>query len=708
MRERFSRATRAPQRRAPGAPPMKRVLGVAILAVVAAQPMLAQQRDRLTVADYLNYEQVSDPQISPDGRTVVYARQWVDQINDRWESAIWVMDANGARQRFLVKGGSPRWSPDGTRLAYIAMGEEPKGPQIFVRWMDAEGAVTQVTRVTDAPSALRWSPDGRWIGFVQQGSKPNSWAIDLPAAPPNAKWTPAPRIIDQLHYRTDRAGFVDPGFNRLVVVPADGGSPRTVAGGDWRLGTYFDGIPLGVNWQWSPDGRTIYADGLKESDGDLVYRDANIYAIDVATGGVRRLTPTAGTWAHPLVSPDGRQVAYVGHAQTRQTYQVYDLWVMNADGSSPRNLSRELDRDAAFFGFGDLLWAPDGSGIYFSPEDRGARNVLFAPAAGGPVRSVTTGNHVLTASSMAANGTMVGVRSSFDAPGDVVFVTRDRRGNATVTQLTAVNEDLLAGKRLATAEEIWVPSTGGARVQGWIVKPPGFDPGRKYPMLLEIHGGPHGMYSVAFDMMWQTWAANGYVVLYTNPRGSTGYGMEFGNAIDLAYPGVDYDDLMASVDTVLGRGYVDERQLYISGCSGGGKLTSWVIGHTTRFAGAAVRCPVINWMTMAGNSDVPLFSHNFFAKPFWEDPTAWLKQSSLMYVGNVTTPTLLMTGVLDLRTPMAQTEEYYAALKMRGVPTTMLRFEGEWHGTESMPSNWMRTQLYMMSWFQRYGAKPVS
>jgi dipeptidyl aminopeptidase/acylaminoacyl peptidase len=303
---------------------------------------------------------------------------------------------------------------------------------------------------------------------------------------------------------------------------------------------------------------------------------------------------------------------------------------------------------------------------------------------------------------MARPGELVGTRSSFQAPDDVVKITMDRKGQATVTQLTAVNDDLLAGRKLATAEEVWYTSTGGAKVQGWIVKPPDFDPAKKYPLFLEIHGGPQGMYSVGFDMMWQVFASAGYVVLYTNPRGSTGYGDAFVRSIEKAYPGVDYDDLMAGVDTVIGRGYVDTKRLYVSGCSGGGVLSSWVIGHTKRFAAAAVRCPVTNWISMAGQTDVPYFAYSFFDKPFWDDPAAWLKQSSLSYVGNITTPTLLMTGILDLRTPMPQTEEFYAALQVRGVPTKLLRFENEWHGTESVPSNWMRTMLYMMSWFKQY------
>ena len=237
---------------------------------------------------------------------------------------------------------------------------------------------------------------------------------------------------------------------------------------------------------------------------------------------------------------------------------------------------------------------------------------------------------------------------------------------------------------------------------GWIVKPPSFDASKKYPLILEIHGGPFANYNVGFNYMFQNFAANGFVVLVTNPRGSTGYGSEFINGIDHNYPGPDYDDLMAGVDTVVGKGYVDTSRMYVSGCSGGGVLSSWVIGHTDRFAAAAVRCPVIDWLSMAGQTDIPLFTYSFFKKPFWEDPSDWLAHSSLMTVGKVTTPTLLMTGVLDRRTPMPQTEEYYAALKVKGVPVKLLQFNEEYHGTGSKPSNYIRTQLYMMSWFNRY------
>jgi dipeptidyl aminopeptidase/acylaminoacyl peptidase len=336
-----------------------------------------------------------------------------------------------------------------------------------------------------------------------------------------------------------------------------------------------------------------------------------------------------------------------------------------------------------------------------SPQDRGTSNILFVPLTGAP-RPVTTGTHLLSLASVSKAGDLVGTSTSFQKPADVVRVAADRKGAVPITQLTHVNDDLLQGKTLATAEEIWYPSSGGAKIQGWIVKPPNFDASKKYPLVLEIHGGPQGMYSVGFDMMWQVFASNGFVVLYLNPRGSTGYGDTFVRSIEKSYPGPDYDDLMAGVDTVLGRGYVDSKQLYVSGCSGGGALSSWVIGHTTRFAAAAVRCPVVDWIGMAGNADVPYFAYAFFDKPYWEDPTAWFKQSSLAYVGNVTTPTILMTGVLDMRTPMPQSEAFFAALQVRGVPSRLIRFENEWHGTESIPSNWMRTMLYMMSWFKQY------
>jgi len=663
-------------------------VGIAVANAAAQQP--ASGVKVLKVEDYLNYETVADPQMSPDGAQVVYTRRWVNQSEDRMEASLWVMNADGSKNRFLTKGSDAEWSPDGTRIAYIAEGE-PKAPQVFVRWM-TENAATQITQVQHAPSNLRWSPDGKQIALTMLVPKESKWDIPRPKAPEGAKWTKAPAVIDRLHYRQDRVGYTEAGFTHVFVVPADGGTPRALTSGDWNVGARFDGIAGTVGLDWTPDGRTIVVDGLDVPDADLRYRDSDVFAIDVASGARRKLIGERGNWSSPRISPDGKFVAFVGHPFTRASYKSEELFVVGLDGNGMRKVSGTLDRDAV-----NPQWAPDSSGVYFAADDRGTSNVQFAPLSGAP-RAITSGAHMVSLTSVSSKPVGVGVRSAAHQPPDVVRIDLAQPGQ--VAQLTHVNEDVLNGITLGAVEEIAYTSGDGTKVQGWLVKPPSFDSSRKYPLIMEIHGGPHGMYNVGFNFMFQLFSANGYMVLYTNPRGSTGYGSGFGNAIERAYPGVDYDDLMAGVDAAIAKGNVDSRNMFVGGCSGGGVLSSWVIGHTDRFAAAAVRCPVIDWLSFMGHTDVPLFTANFFDAPFWEKPEQWLKQSPLMYVGNVKTPTLVMTGVLDMRTPMPQSEEYYTALKMRGIDTKLLRFEGEYHGTTSKPSNFMRTALYMMSWYK--------
>ncbi|MGH7545049.1 MAG: S9 family peptidase, partial [Gemmatimonadota bacterium] len=520
-------------------------------------------------------------------------------------------------------------------------------------------------------------------------------AVELPKAPEGAEWTKAPRIVSKLHYRQDRVGFQESGFVHLFVVPAHGGTPRELTSGEWNVGARFDGLGFGAGFDWTPNGRAIVFEGLRDTSGDAHYRSSRIYAVDVASGSIRAVADRPGFWYDPAVSPDGRRVAFVGHDSTGDTYALERLHVIDMDGSGWRTLTAGYDREPT-----DPLWAANNSGVYFTAQDQGSVNVHFA-STGGDVRAITEGAQVLSLGSASRNGVAVGIRSDPDEPGDVVRYSL--RGRGRPVRLTDVNADLLAGKRLAPMEEVWYESTGGARVQGWIVKPPDFGAAKTYPLVLEIHGGPFAMYNAGFNLFFQLFAANGYVVLYTNPRGSTGYGEAFSKAIDFRYPGVDYDDLIAGVDAVLAKGYVDASRMYVGGCSGGGVLSSWVIGHTDRFAAAAVRCPVVNWISMAGTTDIPNFTHSFFHQPFWQDPSRWLEQSSLMYVGNVKTPTIVMTGELDIRTPMPQSEEYYVALKMAGVETKLLRFHEEYHGTSSKPSNFMRTVLYMMDWYGQHG-----
>jgi dipeptidyl aminopeptidase/acylaminoacyl peptidase len=673
------------------------VLAAPALATLGAQQVAAQAESasnvnanakstKLTLESYFDLEDVQDPQLSPDGKQIIYTRRWVDKLNDRWETSLWIMNADGTRPRFLINGSNARWSPDGSRLAYFAKGE-PAGTQLFVRYMDAEGSITQLTRVGETPSDLEWSPDGKQIAFRMLVPLRNNWKVDMPEAPKGAKWTEAPRIVERLTYRRDRQGFIDDGYRHLFVVPSDGGTARQVTSGNFEHGPA----------RWMPSGQTLVFSALRVEDADYRWRESEIYAADVASGAVRQLTRRPGPDGDAVPSPDGRLIAYAGYDSTSDTFVERKLYVMNADGSSARVLTAAFDRSPS-----GLQWAPDNSGIYFNAESEGSRNLYFAPVGGGAVRPVTTGKQVLTVTDVSRGGLAVGVRSTATEPNDVVAF--DLKTPRQVRKLTAVNEDVLAGKRLGETEEIWYTSVDGFRIQGWLVKPPGFDARRKYPLMLDIHGGPHAMYNVGFSFARQEHAGNDYVVLYTNPRGSSGYGSAFGNAIKNAYPGKDFDDLMAGVDTVIGRGFIDDRSLFVYGCSGGGVLTSWIVGHTDRFAAASANCPVTNWLSFVGTTDGAGWYYNFAKLP-WEDPTEHLKRSPLMYVGNVKTPTMLMTGVMDLRTPMTQTEEYYQALKLRKVPTAMIRFNEEWHGTSSKPSNFLRTQLYLRSWFEKHGKR---
>jgi len=664
-----------------------------VFLIFSSHVAIADDQD-LSVKDYLEFEQVADPQISPDGSQVVYTRRWIDQKADRRVSVLWIMDADGSRHRFLQQGSNARWSPSGDRILFIAGGDNDK-PQIFVRWMDDEGAVSQVTRVDVTPSSPEWSPDGRHIAFVAIVPAEEQWAIDLPSPPEGADWSKPPRILDRLHYRQDRVGFRDPGFSHLFLVPAESGTARQLTEGEWNVGAQFDGLFGGAGLSWMPDGQTIVFDGWNEPGWDLAYRRSHIYAIAIDSDEITQLTSEEGYWIEPVVSKNGRQIAFMGYSETDMTYEMPRLHVMNVDGSEMRQLSDDFDRPAS-----SLIWANNHRGLFFTAQDEGYVNVFYI-GLNGDVREVTTGQHVMALTSVNRNGNVgVGIGASFYEPGDVVSFSLSGRGSPQ--RLTGVNDDLLANRTLGNQEEIWFEASDGNRAHGWIVKPPDFDPEQQYPLLMEIHGGPFAMYRGAFNFMYQVFASNGFVVLYTNPRGSTGYGESFTQAIDHAYPSVDYLDLMGGVDATIEQGYIDEKRMYVGGCSGGGVLSSWVIGHTDRFAAAAVRCPVSNWLSMAGTTDIPGFTFSFFQKPFWEDSTDWLHHSSLMHVGKVTTPTAVMTGEKDLRTPMAQSEEYYAALKMRGVPARLLRFHDEYHGTGTKPSNYMRTILYMMSWYNRY------
>jgi len=659
----------------------KKIMFVTLIFPLVFPFVLTAGEEMLSVDLLLDWESVSSPVISPDGKQVVYSRNRVDKVNDRYSNDLWIMNIDGGKNRFLVKGSSPQWSPDGTRLAYLAQGE-PSGGQVFVRWMDT-GESTQLTRVDESPGNIRWSPDGKQIAFNMSGPAEKSWSVKMPRKPKGANWAAPAVVIDRLNYRADGRGYRNPGFRHIYTVPADGGTPRRLTSGD-----YNDGAP-----RWTPDGKSIVFSGLRIPDWDWMYRESEIYILSLIDGKITPLTDRKGPDNDPEVSPDGKKIAYTGFDENHDTYNVPRLYVMDIDGGNKRSLTPGLDRRPS-----SVQWAGNGRDIYFTIQDRGVSH-LYRVSLSGTVRQVTGGNYYISSPSFYKDLTAAAVMSGPHEPGDIVTFSLK---NPSPKRLTAVNDDLLENRKLGEVEEIWYDSVGGMRVQGWIVKPPDFDASRKYPLILYIHGGPHAMYGVRFNFEFQDHAANGFVVLYTNPRGSSGYGKDFGNAINNNYPGQDYDDLMTGVDEVVKKGYIDEKKLFVCGGSGGGVLTSWIVGHTRRFAAAVVMKPVTDWFSFVGTTDNHGWYYNFKRLP-WEDPAEHLRRSPLMYVGNVTTPTLLLTGEKDLRTPMEQTEQYYRALKLRKVETAMVRISDEYHGIgRRHPTNKIRQILYLRGWFEKF------
>ena len=655
---------------------------IGILAFSVASVHSQDNIKKLTLEDYFNIEAVSSPEISPDGSQVVYNRRWINKYEDRSQTDLWIMDADGKNNRYFMEGSNPVWSPDGKKILFTKKGE-PQGTQIFVKIMGIEGPATQITRLDESPSSIQWSPDGKYISFTMLVPGKDSWPIKMPQKPEGATWTAPPRIVDDLVYRRDRRGFIEEGYTHIFIVPAEGGTARQLSHGDWNHGG---------SYSWTRDGKEILFSSLRVEDAEYRYRESEIYAVDVNTGYIRQLTDRKGPDGNPHVSPDNKHVIYTGYDWTDDAYINSKFYVMKLDGSASRMISGDFDRSASI-----VKWADDNSGIYVNVREEGNGNLYFIPLRG-KIKKVTDGDHLLSLSSISKNGLALATLSDPSNPGDIYSFDIS---NPVLNRLTHVNDDVLSDINMGRLEEIWYKSTDGLDIQGWIIKPPGFDPAKKYPLILTIHGGPHAMYGVGFNFRWQIHAARGYVVLYTNPRGSTGYGSEFANLIKNDYPNKDYDDLMAGVDLVIDKGYIDKDRLFVYGGSGGGVLTAWIVGHTDRFAAASVNYPVIDWLSFVGTTDGVSWYRNFEKFP-WEDPSEHLRRSPLMYVGNVSTPTMLMTGVKDLRTPISQTEEFYQALKILKVPSAMLRFNDEFHGTSSKPSNYLRTILYLHHWFEKY------
>ena len=663
-----------------------RFVFVIMAATVLASVLLAQSPARLLDKEtFFEMESVSNPEISPDGRLIVFTRTWVDKVKDQSRSNLWLVDVEGTRVRELTSGpysdSAPVWSPDGRKIAFIS--DRDGSSQLHVMWLDTR-ETAQLTHLQQAPSNVEWSPDGKQLAFTSfVADNDPILSIKLPERPRGAEWARPAVIVDRLSWAADGRGPLPRGFTQVFTIDAIlGGTPRQITSGKFNH-TGFD---------WAADGQTIYVAGIRKPDAEYLRNDSEIHAVDLKTLAVKQLTDRRGPDGNPAVSPNGKSIAYVGYDDKRFTNHVSSLYVMNSDGTGQRLLAGNLPSSPRVIG-----WGPAGDGLYFTSEEKGGTNVYWVTVANGQVRP--WGNkYFFSGMSIAENGQVAAVRSSHREP--ALLVTFPAGKMEAMKTLVDVNSDVLQDMKLGEAEELWYTSADGWKVQGWLIKPANFEPGKKYPMVLWIHGGPWSMYSTGWNWAFQNFSAQGYAVLYTNPRGSTGYGQDFVNGIQYSYPGKDYDDLMAGVDAALAKGFIDEKNLFVCGGSGGGVLTAWIVGHTDRFTAAVSMRPVINWHSFVGTTDGQSW-YNQFQKYPWEDPMEYAVRSPLHYVAKVKTPTMVMTGEADLRTPMGQSEEYYRALKMLKKETLLVRMPDEFHGWRR-PSHQLAQQLYLMAWFEKF------
>ena len=646
--------------------------------------------------DVFDLEYAGDPQIAPNGEYIVYRRTGFDIMNDRSSGSLWLLstDERKIHHKLTSRENSERqarWSPNGDRIAFVSSSGE--GSEIYVYWT-ATGSIAKLTQLENGPSNLSWSPDGTQIAFTMKVNAKAPVIAKMPSKPKGAKWAKSPRITDRLKHEADGAGYLKPGFTHVFTISSEGGAARQLTSGDFN---HEGGL------SWSKNGDKIYFSANRNENWEYDFRNSEVYAVNTRSGKIDVLTDRSGPDYAPKVSPDGRWISYIGFEDKVQAYQTRKLQIMNIDGSNKKLVSSKLDRSIS-----SATWSSDSKGLYIQYNDLGLTKLSYIDLNGkvtelvDNVGGTTLGRPYASGSfSVSNNGTVAYTLSKTDRPADVAITSKKKK---TPQQLTHLNDDLISYRTMGKVEEIWYKSTfDGRDIQGWVVYPPNYDKSKKYPLLVENHGGPILNYGPHFSAEIQLYAAAGYIVFYPNPRGSTSYGEAFGNLLYNNYPGQDYNDVMDGVHELVNKGVTDKDQLYVTGGSAGGIMTAWIIGKTNEFKAAVVAKPVMNWIskTLVADNYYGYANSRYPGQP-WENFEGYWKFSPISLVGNVETPTMVMVGMNDLRTPPSEAKQLYHALKLRKIETVLVEIPEASHGIAARPSNLITKVAHTLAWFEKY------
>jgi len=690
---------------------MRRLL-LAVTVIASTVVSTAGQDKRLiTETDIMKFVWIAEGQISPDGKQVAFTRVVINEGKDDYETSLWLVAADGsAAPRVLTSGtrdSSPRWSPDGKAIAFVRSVEKdgkPQPPQIFLLALDGgeARAVTDLARGAGAPA---WSPDGKRIAFS------STMRPDDPA-------TPAPpksdvRVITSAVYRSNGGGWDDPDRQSHIWVTEVKAGAEIAKATQLTSGKYAEG-----GHAWSPDGSKIYFTSTRVDEPYFFQSDSDLYSVSAGGGDISKVASINGSIGGPRPSPDGKWIAFNGtlYGAAERSYDQSDLFVAAADGSgSPRNLTVKYDFDIGGGvggdqraprggGAGGAIWSADGKSIITVAGEQGSANLIRLDVASGAVTPVYQAAHTVQAYTATPDARTIAAVTSTGTNINDLFVL-DTTSASSARQITRVNDALFKTIKLSEPEEVWWTSFDGRKIQGWVLHPPDFDKSKQYPFILEIHGGPHSAYGNVFTHEFHWMAAKGYVVLFPNPRGSSNYGQEFGNIIQYHYPGDDYKDLMAGVDMMVKRGYIDQKRMGVTGGSGGGLLTNWAITQTTRFAAAVSMRSIADWSGFWYTADFTQYTPSWFRKAPWEDPADYVARSPITHVANVKTPTMFIDGDEDLRTPPSDGGEMmFRALKYLKIPTVMVRFPGETHelSRSGKPKHRVERLQHILGWFDKY------